>query len=317
MHVAEIVQIISKRRYHILLQARGKRHLFTSIYGHMSHYSPSSFSLFCGMAASFSVSTLQSMYALLLTIPGDKSNHIASIHLAQMLYLWPYFVFFSLPLLLLSFLISTTQLLRRPRPAIILPVLIVMGLVIYFNTIIHPFTLADNRHYVFYVFRILRRHPAIKYLAAPIYLLCAVVTLRALESSSAEELATKMEEDSSQIIRKSSDDSVSAAKSKSAGLRVSWVLIWLFTTTLNLCFAPLVEPRYCIIPWIMWRIHLPSSSKVAGRGLSGGNFGYLIEHRLWLETLWFLAINAVTGYIFLYRGFRWEQEPGKIQRFMW
>ena len=41
------------------------------------------------------------------------------------------------------------------------------------------------------------------------------------------------------------------------------------------------------------------------------------DHRLWLETVWFLAINLATGYIFLYWGFEWPQEPGKVQRFMW
>ena len=43
------------------------------------------------------------------------------------------------------------------------------GLVaVHFNTIVHPYTLADNRHYVFYVFKILRRYPALKYLAVPV-----------------------------------------------------------------------------------------------------------------------------------------------------
>lgn len=41
------------------------------------------------------------------------------------------------------------------------------------------------------------------------------------------------------------------------------------------------------------------------------------DHGLWLETVWFLAINLATGYIFLYWGFEWPQEPGKVQRFMW
>ena len=41
------------------------------------------------------------------------------------------------------------------------------------------------------------------------------------------------------------------------------------------------------------------------------------DDRLWLETVWFLTINLVTGYIFLYWGFEWPQEPGKVQRFMW
>jgi alpha-1,2-glucosyltransferase len=41
------------------------------------------------------------------------------------------------------------------------------------------------------------------------------------------------------------------------------------------------------------------------------------DKRLWLETVWFLAVNAGTGYVFLRWGFQWKQEPGKVQRFMW
>ena len=41
------------------------------------------------------------------------------------------------------------------------------------------------------------------------------------------------------------------------------------------------------------------------------------DQRLWLETLWMLAVNAVTGYVFLKWDFTWPQEVSKAQRFMW
>jgi alpha-1,2-glucosyltransferase len=41
------------------------------------------------------------------------------------------------------------------------------------------------------------------------------------------------------------------------------------------------------------------------------------DKRLWLETLWFGVVNAGTMWLFLHRGFEWEQEPGSVQRFMW
>ncbi len=37
----------------------------------------------------------------------------------------------------------------------------------------------------------------------------------------------------------------------------------------------------------------------------------------WLEVVWYLLVNLVTCYAFLYRGFEWPQEPGNVQRFMW
>jgi hypothetical protein len=41
------------------------------------------------------------------------------------------------------------------------------------------------------------------------------------------------------------------------------------------------------------------------------------DKRLWLETVWFGVVNAGTMWLFLHRGFEWEQEPGNVQRFMW
>ena len=84
---------------------------------------------------------------------------------------------------------------------------------------------------------------------------------------------------------------------------VPLVLSWQLATTLSLATAPLVEPRYFILPWIFWRMQIIAPMQ---------------ERRmLWAETAWFLSINAWTGYMFLFRGFEWPQEPGKVQRFMW
>src|SRR6201995_3302734 len=95
-----------------------------------------------------------------------------------MLYLWPYMTFFSFPILVpITFAPMIKARSFNPYPIWNrLPSLWISGLfllisttAVHFNTIIHPFTLADNRHYVFYVFKILRRHWVMKYLAAPVY----------------------------------------------------------------------------------------------------------------------------------------------------
>src|SRR5271168_3273012 len=100
-----------------------------------------------------------------LTHTGDKSNHIVTLHLPQMLYLWPFIAFFSFPLILpsalslLHSLISVLQVLVSPSPIPKWPTvrkllltltytsiaLTATLLIIHYNTIIHPFTLADNR----------------------------------------------------------------------------------------------------------------------------------------------------------------------------
>lgn len=86
-----------------------------------------------------------------------------------------------------------------------------------------------------------------------------------------------------------------------AEVRVSWMLLWVGATAAGLVTAPLVEPRYFVVAWAMWRCCVP------GRG----------TQYKWLETAWFAVINLVTTYVFLYRGFSWENEPGNVQRFMW
>jgi len=276
--------------------------------------------------------------------PGDKENHIASLHLAQILYIWPYFTFFSFPLLypyLLNAILPQASLppamrigstrSRLPHPMVAIPILIAMTAIVHYNTIIHPFTLADNRHYTFYVFRLLLRHSMIKYLVVPVYFISAWAVLIALGGQpNAHEESTFQ-----------STDPRSVTKGETAGgERTSFLLIWLLATTLSLCTAPLVEPRYCIVPWLIWRMHIPPAPPHSPPTADTGKvyqqhhpqdinimqkclktvravFRAQDDHRLWMETVWFLVVSAVTGYIFLYWGFEWKQEPGRVMRFMW
>lgn len=300
---------------------------------------------------------------------GDKENHVASIHLMQMIYIWPYFIFFSWPLLYRRFLPATVRPFSYPagypRKTTVCISMAVMLVVVRYNTIVHPFTLADNRHYMFYVFRILLRHPSIKYLAVPIYFNCAWATLAALGGLATSRQATKEasklkkrklpnEEpfppspqlDPSPMKRsKSRQSSLSSSsqpgfspkmtemrqqkqKEQAPGHRASFILIWLLATALSVITTALVEPRYLIVPWLMWRLHMASprperkdSARAKRPNTMVKAFKAVLyerhDHRLWLETVWFLAINVATGCIFLYWGFEWPQEPGKVQRFMW
>jgi alpha-1,2-glucosyltransferase len=186
---------------------------------------------------------------------------------------------------------------------------------VHFNTIIHPFTLADNRHYVFYVFKIIRKSELIKYMALPGYLASGWLALNALHAGL-----------------------VSSALRKSARIsdrvkfyRVGFSIVWIATSALSLITAPLVEPRYFIIPWVIWRLQVgsnlsqtqktskPNTGKDSKTQNQRGSLKPLISANfwLWLETIWFIVVNVVTGYIFLRKTFDWPQEPGLKQRFMW
>ncbi|KKK26451.1 hypothetical protein ARAM_000247 [Aspergillus rambellii] len=298
---------------------------------------------------------------------GHKEFHTAGLHLAQMLYLWPYFLFFSWPLLLApmanillpkfmlpKFLDQGFPATRRGLPKVLTAVLVlgIMLAVVHFNTIVHPFTLADNRHYVFYVFRILlRSHPYTRYAATIIYFLGGWMVISALgfspltsaprlasvvktqpplsSPSPSEQQATKGQQMTERKQKASKKPAAAPAPAPApispevlADLqahimrrqrlqyetsRVSFVLVWLAATALSLITAPLVEPRYLIIPWVMWRLHLPPSpAPVVYRQARDQDEKKDLEARiavnfpLFLETAWFLAINAVTGLLFLY-----------------
>ncbi|KAL1302099.1 hypothetical protein AAFC00_002535 [Neodothiora populina] len=298
---------------------------------------------------------------------GDKSNHIATLHLPQMLYIWPYITFFSIPLTYPFILQGGVAILGMipvvmvfeplliysrhkilPRPVVTLAIVGLAMLAVHYNTIVHPFTLADNRHYTFYVFRILMRHPIIRYLAAPVYLVTAWAAIQALGASAKffftdEDRTRNMDEPGSVNRKVTSLPSRQAVLLNDAafgeGCTVSFVLIWLLTSALALVTAPLVEPRYFIIPWVMWRLRVPEAhpsgfelgpprltvagpktkakAAVENRGFFARVLYLEHDHRLWLETIWFLVVNAVTCWVFLNKGFTWPQEPGNVQRFMW
>ena len=257
-----------------------------------------------------------------LTLTGDKSAHTATIHIPQMLYLWPYIAFFSAPLLIGPLLRPTVSLLPKRFQTMChkhlntscygLPTLVTTGLfmfttfpAVHLNTIIHPYTLADNRHYVFYVFKMFRLYPTLKYLAVPVYYVCAWATVQVL--ASLPRAASPKKEQTPQgkgTVRLPRD------KTDHQSCQISFIVIWLVTTALSLITAPLVEPRYFIIPWIIWRLHVPCSQAALSnsRGL---------DIRMILETVWLLAINALVSYTFLYRTFTWSSEPGNLQRFIW
>lgn len=299
-----------------------------------------------------------------------------------MLYIWPYFTFFSWPLLVppvLNVLLPRKLLPKylnygfpeeqNRLPSIVAAMIILPAMlaIVHFNTIVHPFTLADNRHYVFYVFRLLLGvHPAIKYAAVLVYFLCGWAVISAFGFStiqappqllqvpkSTAPASSKVKEQSKEtrksprsarketlqlkksaqqqpepiapeVLARIQEHLIQRQKQQPEAPRVSFVLVWLAATTLSLVTAPLVEPRYFIIPWVMWRLHLPPPPALAAFRQQRANnerertLAELASNTpKFLETLWFIAINAVTGYVFLFKGFEWPQEPGKIQRFMW
>lgn len=271
-------------------------------------------------------------------------------------------------------------------------------LVVKYNTVVHPFTLADNRHYMFYVFRYTILRPGwTRYYLVVAYTLCSYMCFVALSgtcwpgggmaaappaesalfiqtpfdshenwcgpvSRPALEVgevstttATTTTTDSNRNHQPpphfpdkghlpSTDltqhtDTVSEhlppdPGSRSTAAPTSAAILLLLATSLSLVTAPLVEPRYFILPWVFWRllIAIPDTAPPPPPGPQVpvppvlawlARVGHSVEARLWLETTWFLLVNAATMAVFVARPFHWRAadgsllDDGRAQRFMW
>lgn len=255
-----------------------------------------------------------------------------------MLYLFPVLTFFSWPVLVPLLLSPKTLLTRLPRLSSLIFALVLSLISIRYNTLIHPFLLADNRHYTFYVFRLIRYYPLLRYLLAPIYVFTGFLVMASFGGASARIDQRKTRP------RTPSKAARDLYKDEQGTIRTSFLLIWLITCALTLVTSPLVEPRYFILPWLMWRITIPGNrdgfeartvvkenSKGRRRGVTnvapadGGRSDspltlvvqYVSASAPGIEIVWNMVVNAFTCYLFLYRTFTWVQEPGVRQRFMW
>lgn len=168
------------------------------------------------------------------------------------------------------------------------------------------------------------------------YIVCAWSSLNALGTSNhaaSSSVPTSAATGASPIDKKTNETGqspLSIGGPDEATPGTTFVLIWLATTTLTLITAPLVEPRYYIIPWVVWRVHVfpPPASPLSPQTVSTVSTATAASSSkqkqkssvhvvLWTETAWLILLNVVTGYIFLYRGFEWVQEAGVVQRFLW
>ncbi|KHJ35914.1 putative glycosyltransferase family 59 protein [Erysiphe necator] len=270
---------------------------------------------------------------------GDKSNHVVLIHLPQMLYLWPFITFFSAPLIIPT---ATKVLYNMKKFYLVIPksfrfyqsytwtlfytiaALTSSIIIVKYNTIIHPFILADNRHYMFYIFRYtILRHTKIRYFLVPIYLICSYLIYLTFCTQTT---TPKHLKSSNQKLACRGKPYWLWRSTQYEAPKISIVLILLITTALSLITCPLVETRYFIVPWVLWRLNIPPAYlRSRELGLNAArNINSLHQKilklqgfTLWIETFWLLLIDLVVGYIFLYHGFEWPQEPGRVQRFMW
>ncbi|VDP90224.1 unnamed protein product [Echinostoma caproni] len=187
---------------------------------------------------------------------GDKTAHQAVIHVCQ---LWYFFVFCTLLTPWQAFQFALRYLVHSLLLSLCALAIILVSL--RYTSFVHPYLLADNRHYTFYVWRkIISRTPVTFYSLSVVYLYFTMTHCL-----------------------------------------INTALI--LGTLISLVPAGLLEPRYFILPYTLWRLF-------AVRFLSGQTSVWFLEFGM------NVCVIGITSYLFYAKPFFWSHEPG-VQRFIW
>lgn len=206
-------------------------------------------------------------------VVGDRQNHQAGLHLCQVFYYLTFSCLFSAASFVLNWkkFKNLAQFLRNNFKINLILTLPLIVLVIHNFTHEHPFLLADNRHYTFYIWsRLFKRHDLLRYAYAPVYLAAGYMFYRNLSHYS------------------------------NGKKTVGWLLIYAVCLIAGLVPQKLIEFRYFIIPYLIYRLNINQTT----------------FKEILLELVVNAAINFVTLKLFLTRTFQWENNP-ELQRFMW
>ena len=197
---------------------------------------------------------------------GDKTAHEVSFNIPQMFYFFGFCCFFGLTIILKSIASFGRFLLENKLLFLLMST--GTGFLLRTMSTAHPYLLADNRHYTFYVWkRILN--------PSNILLDCSLPIVFVFGAWSLNHSLSKRD--------------------------FTWKSLFLLSTAISLVPQKLLEFRYFVVPFVLWRL----------------NVGPLSPFQVVLELILNSVVNMSTIYVFLFRPFVWPHEPYDIQRFMW
>ncbi|CAG2114312.1 unnamed protein product [Medioppia subpectinata] len=161
---------------------------------------------------------------------GDRLAHEAVLHLAQIPYYLGFVSFFAFPWIFTANNIKKFMSISVRYPLRVLSGVAVMVVVLYRFAYTHPYLLADNRHYTFYIWkRILGREgSALTYAVTPVYVFTAVTMYQLLQ-------------------RKDSN----------------FKTLLILCTFVSVVPQKLLELRYFLVPFVIWRMNIvPTNTTV-------------------------------------------------------
>ena len=104
-------------------------------------------------------------------VVGDRSAHQAVLHLPQVLYFCAFTLFFAVPFLVTPGKLKRFAISCSHHKLNVCAVMATLWTAVYWFTYAHPYLLADNRHYTFYIWRkLIDRNRFMRYLVSPVYL---------------------------------------------------------------------------------------------------------------------------------------------------
>lgn len=113
-------------------------------------------------------------------VVGDKSAHEATIHVPQLFYFSLFCAFFTLPHICQD-IVPFMQFVWN-RKLLCTGLFIICALIVRYNTLVHPYLLADNRHYTFYIWnRVYAKYSLARYLLIGSYIFAIYAILRRVD----------------------------------------------------------------------------------------------------------------------------------------
>ncbi|XP_077987867.1 dol-P-Glc:Glc(2)Man(9)GlcNAc(2)-PP-Dol alpha-1,2-glucosyltransferase-like [Glandiceps talaboti] len=199
-------------------------------------------------------------------VVGDRTSHQAGLNFPQLFYFFAFTAVFSFPYFILPYNLVKYATFQKQQAVLVVVSAILAIFVVYFFTYVHPYLLADNRHYPFYVWmKVYQRHSLVKYALIPGYIYAGWSIFNQLSHKS-----------------------------------VLWQLVYAVCVVLSLVPQKLLEFRYFIIPYLLFRLNMKTQS-------------YLL---LIIEMVFYVVINYVTVELFINKPFHWP-DSDVYQRFMW
>ncbi|BAT84445.1 hypothetical protein LR48_Vigan03g137400 [Vigna angularis] len=161
---------------------------------------------------------------------GAKEAHAVTPHFSQMLYFSLVSVLAQAPMhITITQAVDLFRMFRKSRALLFFQMflaLVVGMLSVHFFSVAHPYLLADNRHYPFYLWRkVIMAHWSIKYFLVPVYI-CSWFSIIHMLGKTRSKI---------------------------------WVLAYFLATAAVLVPAPLIEFRYYTIPFYFLVLHCDNS----------------------------------------------------------